>query len=423
MTDPDVGGFDLLAASIRRDSSDLRTYLEVVAAKLTDALPGSVRVERDGGLFAREHHVRRVSVQLGDRAYQLEWLGNDVRASIGAAVVPLDQWADDLGQQLSLHARTEAQSRSAMTSLVDGRLPAHAIGRPAAGGIVARVPGDRFSPDSTVEVGAGDAAVLVLGSQVLAPLGPGVHRLGDAVPADAAAAALQDPATAELRGALFFVSTAERPNQRFGGTVDRVLDPATQLAVGLRMFGEYSMRVADPAALVGSLGVQGDVGDERITDLLRDVVLKVLRSDLAAHISAQAWPVLGLAAHMDELEAAALERLREPAAAFGLAVVRFGNFTVTMKEEDEALVTAHHARLASAAVAAPPPAATAPAPPAPAAEGMTCAACGSANAAGAHFCSSCGRPLALRCPGCGADTVPGSRFCGQCGRALAEGAS
>jgi membrane protease subunit (stomatin/prohibitin family) len=407
MTDPTVGSFDLLAASIRADTSDLRTYLDVVAAKLAGALPGSVRVEREGGLFARDHRVRRVTLQLAEVSYQLEWTGHGLVARVGPHEVSLDDWAENLGAQLSQRARTDARSRTAMDSLVSGRLPAQELMRPTGSGILARHSAQRFSPDSTVEVGVGDSAVLVVGSDVLDALGPGTHRVGDAVPTGAT----QDQATGEVEGALFFVSTADRPNQRFGGAIDKVLDPQTQLAVGLRVFGEYVMRVSDPAALVRAMGSQPDVSDDRIADVLRDVVLKVLRADLAAHISAQGWPVLGLAAHMGELEAAALERLREPASAFGLAVVRFGNFTVTMKEEDEALVTQYHARQA-----------TSPATPAPPAPAVTCASCGTANPAGARFCSNCGKPLALRCGSCGTENAAGSRFCSQCGSPLTPSA-
>jgi membrane protease subunit (stomatin/prohibitin family) len=411
MTDPTVGSFDLLAASIRADTSDLRTYLDVVAAKLTDALPGSVRVEREGGLFTRDHRVRRVTLRLAEVSYQLEWTGQGLAARVGPNQVSLDDWAENLGEQLSRRARTDARSRTAMDSLVAGRLPAQVLTRPSGAGILGRHPAPRFSPDSTIEVGVGDSAVLVAGSEVLDALGPGSHRVGDAVPASA----VQDQATGEIEGALFFASTAERPNQRFGGAIDKVLDPQTQLAVGLRVFGEYVMRVSDPASLVRSLGSQPDVSDERITDVLRDVVLKVLRADLATHISAQGWPVLGLAAHMGELEAAALERLREPAGAFGLAVVRFGNFTVTMKEEDEALVTQYHARQAAAP--------SAPAPTTAPAGTVTCASCGAANPAGARFCSNCGKPLALRCASCGTENAAGSRFCSQCGSPLTGSAT
>ena len=43
---------DLLAASLRADTSDLRAYVESLAVKLEEAVPERVRVERRrGGLF------------------------------------------------------------------------------------------------------------------------------------------------------------------------------------------------------------------------------------------------------------------------------------------------------------------------------------------------------------------------------------
>jgi predicted nucleic acid-binding Zn ribbon protein len=401
MTDPSVAGtFDLLAASIRADSADLRTYLDVVGAKLADALPGSVTVEREGGLFAKDHRVRKVTLRLEGRVFRLEWTGNDLRATIDAAAVPLDRWSESLAQLLSDHARTESQARSAMDSLVAGRLPARTLTRPPGDTIVARHPDTRFSLQSEVEVGQGDAAVILAGTDPVGPLGPGRHALAGAV------TTTEDPAIGQVEGALFFVSTRERPNQRFGGSVDKVLDPQTGLAVGLRVFGEYVMQVADPVTLLRSLGAaQSELTDERITDVLRDVVLKVLRVDLAAHVANQGWPVLGLAAHSDELEQEALRRIQVQAAAFGLGVTRFGNFTISMKEEDEALLTQHHARMAGGAVAAP--------------AGLTCHSCGAANAPGARFCSSCGKGIALHCPACGAENATADRFCSQCGGPLA----
>ena len=46
-----ASNFDLLAASLRADAADLKTFMEVLATKLSDALPNMVRVEREGGLF------------------------------------------------------------------------------------------------------------------------------------------------------------------------------------------------------------------------------------------------------------------------------------------------------------------------------------------------------------------------------------
>jgi hypothetical protein len=364
-----------------------------------------VRVEHDGGLFARDRRVRKVTLRLEGRVFRLEWTGNDLHAGIDAALVPLDRWSESLAQLLSDHARTESQARSAMDSLVAGRLPARILSRPGGEAIVARHPDTHFSLHSEVEVGQGDAAVLLVGTDAVGPLGPGRHPIAEAV------ASAQDPATGQVDGALFFVSTLERPNQRFGGSVDKVLDPQTGLAVGLRVFGEYVMGVTDPVGLLRSLGAaQSEVTDARITDVLRDVVLKVLRVDLAAHVSNQGWPVLGLAAHSDELEQEALQRIQISASAFGLGVMRFGNFTITMKEEDEALLTHHRARMAEGGSVAAPTA-------------VKCSSCGAANAAGARFCSSCGKVLAAHCSNCGTENASADRFCSQCGGALAPPSS
>jgi hypothetical protein len=59
--------FDLSAAGLRADGTDLRISVEVLATKLEASLPGRTRVERHGGgLLGRgEKHVRQIQVELG----------------------------------------------------------------------------------------------------------------------------------------------------------------------------------------------------------------------------------------------------------------------------------------------------------------------------------------------------------------------
>ena len=64
-------GFELVAASIRADASDLKTFLDVLAVKLEQALPGMVFIEREGGLFKRERKVRVIRIQIEDKLYDL----------------------------------------------------------------------------------------------------------------------------------------------------------------------------------------------------------------------------------------------------------------------------------------------------------------------------------------------------------------
>ena len=57
------------------------------------------------------------------------------------------------------------------------------------------------------------------------------------------------------------------------------------------------------------------------------------------------------------------------------------------------------------------------------ANGVLCAACGTANEAGRKFCGECGSPLSTPCPSCGTPNTAGVKFCGECGAALTAGAA
>src|SRR5438105_24522 len=98
-----------------------------------------------------------------------------------------------------------------------------------------------------------EACVFFRNGQVVGTLGPGTHTLqsqeipflGDLV----------DKLTGGefLRTELYFVLTREVPSLPFGGQVDNVADPETGLAVGLRVFGDYSLKVSDPTTLILNL--------------------------------------------------------------------------------------------------------------------------------------------------------------------------
>jgi hypothetical protein len=62
---------DLLAASLRADSTDLNAFVESMAVKLEEAVPGRVRVDRRrDGMFGPKS-VRSLLVDLGDRRLEL----------------------------------------------------------------------------------------------------------------------------------------------------------------------------------------------------------------------------------------------------------------------------------------------------------------------------------------------------------------
>lgn len=135
---------------------------------------------------------------------------------------------------------------------------------------------------------------------------------------------------------IYFISTREFPNLPFGGSIDNVVDPETGIAVGLRVFGEYSLKAVEPQSLILQLvGTQQLRSNDQVTDWMREQLLKVLRTDVTSHIVSQGWPILGIAAHTDEIEQETIAKVQAFIQTYGLQIVRLGNFTISIKEEDE----------------------------------------------------------------------------------------
>lgn len=262
---------------------------------------------------------------------------------------------------------------------------------------------------------------------------------------------------------IYFVSTREFPNQRFGGMVDNVVDPETQLAIGLRVFGEYSLRVYEPQALIVNLvGTQQLQSNEQITNWMREQLLKVFRDAVSSHIVDNNWPILGIASRTAELEKETLTDVQGQVNAYGIQIVRMGNFTVSIKEEDEATLKNYrrdvqYTKLAGGFQqygagealrgigegAAQGGGATNPAilgigmglgnvvAGQAGGQGQTqvqvrCPNCGTLNPENAKFCSSCGQGLVQQqaatqaCPQCGTANPADAKFCANCGHALAQ---
>jgi hypothetical protein len=124
--------FDLSAAGLRADGTDLRISVEVLASKLESSLPGRTRVQRrGGGLLGRgEKHVRQIQVELGAGSgtrYELAIDGDRVegfreRKSGGIAIkreaLDPDAWIAALTAELESEAQRSAEARAALEGLV-----------------------------------------------------------------------------------------------------------------------------------------------------------------------------------------------------------------------------------------------------------------------------------------------------------------
>jgi hypothetical protein len=125
--DRPVVDIDLLAASLRADSSDVNAFVESLAAKLEEAVPARVRVDRRrSGMFGPKA-VRAVAVDLGDRRLELRAERGSVetrcaRLSGGIVlkneVLDTDEWLAVLGNALAAEARRSETTRKALERLL-----------------------------------------------------------------------------------------------------------------------------------------------------------------------------------------------------------------------------------------------------------------------------------------------------------------
>jgi len=285
------------------------------------------------------------------------------------------------------------------------------------------------------------------------------------------------------RSELYFVGNREFTQNKFGGKIDSVQDPVSTFIVSLRVFGDYSLKVVEPANLLVNLVGTVDVTDNTaITNWVAEQLLKVLRTNLTVQIVRNGWPILGLAAYTPDIEKAVIELANEQLATYGLTVARMGNFTISLDDESQQRLEQFskdtaYSRLAGSfqqyaagemalgagqgmaqgggattpaffaagmglgtQMAQPYAPGPAPAPgpgfpggaggytapaAAPAPAGTACPQCHTPNPPGARFCASCGTamaPAVQHCTQCGAELTAGARFCAGCGQPTAAAA-
>jgi hypothetical protein len=127
-SDPGID-IDLLAASLRADASDLGTFVEALAVKLEEAVPGGVTVERRrDGMFGPKL-VRRIALDAGGVRLELRAQGMSIdtrcsRLSGGIVIkteeLATDAWLRALGEALAVHAGRSQVTRQALDRLLNG---------------------------------------------------------------------------------------------------------------------------------------------------------------------------------------------------------------------------------------------------------------------------------------------------------------
>jgi hypothetical protein len=124
LDDPLQREIDTVMGTLRAESRDLRVFFPVLAAKLADALPDNVEVEREGPLFARRRPVRRVTVRLDDDILEAELTRDGLVCREQGLItgmaeeIDFDVWMRLLLNALRVKARSTAAASAALRSLL-----------------------------------------------------------------------------------------------------------------------------------------------------------------------------------------------------------------------------------------------------------------------------------------------------------------
>lgn len=121
---------DVLAAALRMDHQESGDLLEFLAKKLEQSLPQNTTVTRGGWFLSKEHPVQQITVSFDDYQYQIirerhgSFTAKVMKLVRGVVIktteIPIDQWTDEVAQQLAQLAQRSAQTRSALNRFVVG---------------------------------------------------------------------------------------------------------------------------------------------------------------------------------------------------------------------------------------------------------------------------------------------------------------
>ena len=285
-----------------------------------------------------------------------------------------------------------------------------------------------------------ESAVFVKNGQVVGILGPGVHSLEtNNIPF--LSSLLEKVTGGDLFIAeLYFVSTREITGVKFGGQLGTITDPVTQMMCDARVFGDFSVKVSDPAKLIfGSVGSGRTMHtNNAFLDWFKQILLKFM-SDAFGELSAQGWSLnkmLNPASKL-ELSEAVLKQVKPEVDQYGLEIVRFGNFNLSISDEDKAQLNKLNMAIADdqrrmqlagdpryAQLAQVEMMRGAGKGMAKGGEGAGTAMAGIGLSMGMGMVNNMFQqgahqqaPQSVTCPNCGQPSAPG-KFCNQCGKSL-----
>jgi hypothetical protein len=134
---------------------------------------------------------------------------------------------------------------------------------------------------------------------------------------------------------LFFVTTTEITDMKFGGRIGEMEDPKTGLVAEAMVHGSFSYRVMDPERLIVNLSGMHRTENDSFEKWFKQLVLKVIRDRCAELVVKKDWPLLKVTsgAYTEEIEAEVLRSMGAHVSQYGIQIARLGNFVMAIDDD------------------------------------------------------------------------------------------
>lgn len=151
-----------------------------------------------------------------------------------------------------------------------------------------------------------------------------------------------------FRTEIYFVTTKEIPDVKFGGRIGELEDPETGLVAETMVHGTFSYRVVEPVKFVIGLVGLGQKDANQVESWLKQQVLKVLRDRVAELLVKHNWGLLKVTsgAYTEEIEEEVLKGFDPHLNSYGIKIIRLGNFVIGIDEEAKKSIREFKQRIA-----------------------------------------------------------------------------
>jgi membrane protease subunit (stomatin/prohibitin family) len=149
---------------------------------------------------------------------------------------------------------------------------------------------------------------------------------------------------------IFFVSAREHPDIKFGTSVGDVTDPETKMQIRLMVHGSFSARVHDPVRFVTGLVGQRMTDNQAFIGWFKSQVQKTIKENIAELIVKRKWPVADVTsgAYTSDIETETVKETHRHVDSYGVEIIRFGDFTISMDPKDRERIARYRDRFAYA---------------------------------------------------------------------------